>query len=197
MVATPIPRANVPCDQGSRPRSLENARARLAGAPPRLDLATRPRLLSVTYSRPILRRLSDIGPGRVRADVCIIGAGAAGLTLAAELDGSPLRTIVLEGGGKRHDKRAQALYRSDVVGLAHGGIHELRFRVFGGTTTRWAGQALPLSDIDFTAREWVPGSGWPFGRDAIEGHYRRASALMQIPAFPRHLERNWPATLPP
>src|SRR4051794_5262318 len=124
MVETALQRADVPCDQGSRPRPLEDAGGRLGGAPPRLDPATRPWLLSVTYSRPILRRLSDIGPGRVRADVCIIGAGAAGLTLAAELDGSPLRTIVLEGGGKRHDKRAQALYRSDVVGLAHGGTHE-------------------------------------------------------------------------
>ena len=32
------------------------------------------------------------------ADICIVGAGAAGITLACELEGSGLKIIVLEAG---------------------------------------------------------------------------------------------------
>ena len=35
----------------------------------------------------------------LECDICIAGAGAAGITLAHELSGSKLRVIVLESGG--------------------------------------------------------------------------------------------------
>ena len=73
-----------------------------------------------------------------------------------------------------HEAASQDLYRSRVVGLKHKGIHDGRARVHGGTTTLWAGQALPLDPIDFEPRDWVPQSGWPFGRDTLEPYYRRA-----------------------
>src|SRR5207245_319558 len=57
------------------------------------------------------------------------------------------------------------------------GIHTGRFRVHGGTTTRWGGQILELDEIDFERRPWVPGSGWPFPKSELKRHYARALEL--------------------
>ena len=42
------------------------------------------------------------------ADVCIVGAGAAGITIAAELAGSDIAVILLESGGLERDDRNSA-----------------------------------------------------------------------------------------
>jgi choline dehydrogenase-like flavoprotein len=144
----------------------------------------------------VIRDLQSVDGDRLEADVCIVGAGAAGITIARELDGCGRRVVVLEGGGRSVAPGAQDLYGSVVVGLAHGGIHGMRFRVFGGSTTRWAGQVLPLFDVDFERRDWVPGSGWPLTRDELEPFYRRATALMEVRPFERDPAGGWPTALP-
>lgn len=141
--------------------------------------------------------LTDIAdhPGeRFRADVCVIGAGAAGLTIASELADGRATVVLLESGGLSMEPATQALYRSDVTGLPHGGIHSMRFRVFGGSTSRWAGQALPLARIDFEARSWVASSGWPIEREELNSYYARASRLLGVPSFAEvgDEERDWP-----
>src|ERR1700736_765195 len=100
----------------------------------------------------MIKDIRDVDASSAQADVCIIGTGAAGLTLALELQATPLRVIVLEGGGARLDQTSQGLYQAELAGLHHKGITDARFRVFGGTTTRWTGQVLPLFDIDFEQR---------------------------------------------
>jgi NADPH-dependent 2,4-dienoyl-CoA reductase/sulfur reductase-like enzyme len=53
---------------------------------------------------------SEIDHGaELACDVCVIGAGAAGLTVAHELAGSGLSVIVIAGGGRRRRARDQAL----------------------------------------------------------------------------------------
>ena len=142
----------------------------------------------------MLREIEDID-GPLRADVCIVGSGAAGLTIARELEGSGLRTVVLEGGRATVDERSQGPYRSRVAGLAHGGIHDLRLRAFGGTTTRWAGQALPLFPLDFARRAWVRDSGWPLDFDEVWPYYSRAADVMGIRPFTRDPVAGWPDVL--
>src|SRR5262249_6543301 len=88
--------------------------------------------------------------------------------------------VVLEAGGLHYEVRSQDPYRSEVVGLPHTGVHCGRVRVFGGTTTLWAGQALPLSPIDFEVRDWVPHSGWPVSFSALRSYYRRAEEVMKL-----------------
>lgn len=144
----------------------------------------------------MIRAISDIKDRRLNADVCIVGSGAAGITLARELVGSGLRTVVLEGGRRQFDARSQKLYDSELCGLSHAGIHSYRFRVFGGATTRWAGQALPLFEIDFQQRDWVAHSGWPIARDELLPYYTRAASIMGIDAFPENARDGWPQALP-
>jgi choline dehydrogenase-like flavoprotein len=116
-------------------------------------------------------------PSAQPADICIVGAGAAGILLALELARQGKHVLVLEGGGPSVEEDSQEPYRSEIAGLPHNGIHIGRFRAKGGTTTRWGGQILELDDADFTVRDWVPGSGWPFPKQELAPFYQRALSL--------------------
>ena len=74
------------------------------------------------------------------ADVCIVGAGAAGIVLAAQLARKGKRVLLLESGGRKEDEAFQQLNRSDRVGQPLKSVHAGRFRALGGTTIRWGGQ---------------------------------------------------------
>lgn len=119
----------------------------------------------------------------MRADLCMIGCGAAGIALARELAGSPISVVILEGGGTQIEEPSQELNECEVVGLDHDGTLTGRFRVLGGATRRWAGQAIPLLDIDFERRSWIPHSGWPITRAELEPYYVRAFRLLGIEPF--------------
>ena len=111
------------------------------------------------------------------AEVCIVGAGAAGIVLAVELARQGKRVLLLEGGGGDVEEASQEPYRSELAGLAHNGIHVGRFRAAGGSTTRWGGQILELDALDFEQRPWIQGSGWPIEKAALQPFYDRAIAL--------------------
>ena len=113
-------------------------------------------------------------------DLCIIGTGAAGLALASEMLNTPFNIILIESGGLEHEPKTQALYNADISGLPHTGTMEGRVRIPGGSTTKWAGQALPLMPIDFERRDWIPHSGWPVSFDDLTPYYRRASRFLLV-----------------
>jgi len=126
-------------------------------------------------------RMVEAG-AEIETDLCIVGGGAAGIALARGLIGAPLRVALLESGGLRFERRTQRLYVGENVGLPNYATAHSRFRVFGGSTTRWPGQCRPLDPIDFEARDWVPYSGWPFDRAHLEPWYRRAGAVCHLSA---------------
>jgi choline dehydrogenase-like flavoprotein len=111
------------------------------------------------------------------ADICIVGAGAAGITLAVESARKGKKVLLLEGGGAVREDSSQALYDSEIAGLPHRGIHTGRIRVKGGTTVRWGGQILELDARDFIPRPGVPESGWPFPKTELTSYYERALQL--------------------
>jgi choline dehydrogenase-like flavoprotein len=43
----------------------------------------------------------------ITADICIIGAGAAGISIAMEFTNSNYQVVLLEGGGFEYDDRIQ------------------------------------------------------------------------------------------
>jgi choline dehydrogenase-like flavoprotein len=135
-------------------------------------------------------------PSTHHADLCIVGSGALGISAAREFIGTSHSVIVLEGGGQSFEQKSQEPYQSDVVGLGHTGIHIGRARVLGGTTTLWAGQALPLFEVDFKKRDWVPFSGWPIERSALVDYYPRAQRVMQLPMV-SYDRATWPSATPP
>jgi choline dehydrogenase-like flavoprotein len=126
----------------------------------------------------VIRSLLDGAPTQAqRADVCIVGAGAAGIILAVELLKKGKSVLLLEGGGEEVEESSQDPYKSEIVGLKHDGVHIGRFRAMGGSTTRWGGQILELDDRDFQQRDGVEGSGWPIQKSELTPYYARAIEL--------------------
>jgi choline dehydrogenase-like flavoprotein len=119
----------------------------------------------------------------INTGVCIVGAGAAGITLARELNGSGLTCALLESGGMAFDSKTQELYAGDNIGRPLLDLTICRLRYFGGTTNHWSGWCMPLDPIDFEMREGLPYRGWPFGRFGLYRWYRRAQELCQIGPF--------------
>ena len=117
------------------------------------------------------------------ADVVVIGAGAAGITLALQLSTTGRRVVVLEGGQRVQTEASQARYRGRLtVGAAmhYPPLDANRLRMFGGTTNHWGGWCRPLEPNVFGARSGVSDTGWPIGRDELEPYYRRAAELCQL-----------------
>jgi choline dehydrogenase-like flavoprotein len=125
-------------------------------------------------------------------DVCIVGAGAAGITLAANLARRGIRTLLLEAGGRSYMARDQALYRGEVgEGLAFNGLYDGRFRLLGGSTTQWAGQVLEIEDVVFEKRPWVAGSGWPFAKSELARYYKQAAEIEGLADAPTGSDEVW------
>jgi choline dehydrogenase-like flavoprotein len=121
----------------------------------------------------------------VPGDVCIVGGGAAGISIArvlrgALVNGRPPRVVLLESGSFQPHRATQGLYRGRSIGREYFPLDGCRVRAFGGSTQRWGGWCRSLETDDFAQRDWVPGSGWPFERDDLRQYYREARKLCQL-----------------
>lgn len=110
-------------------------------------------------------------------DVCIAGAGAAGISLAAELAVHGCRVALLEGGGAQFESRSQSLYFGASDGLPFTGLYNGRCRVLGGTTTQWGGQMLEIDPHVFGVRPGLAGGQWPYPKAELLAAYGRALQL--------------------
>jgi len=119
----------------------------------------------------------------VESDVCIIGGGAVGITLAREFQDSEFRTILLESGGESMDADTQSLYQGKIVGHDYYRLDSSRLRFLGGTTNHWGGMCMPFDQIDFEYRPWVPHSGWPLDLSDLLPFYLRAHEVCELGAF--------------
>ena len=119
----------------------------------------------------------------LQADVCIIGGGAAGISMAREFIGTNKKVILLESGGFEYNQDIQALYSGDNTGLPSFDIDVNRLRFFGGTTNHWAGHSRPLDPIDFEKKSWIPHSGWPITRSDLESYYQRAQPILELGGY--------------
>ena len=118
------------------------------------------------------------------ADICIVGAGAAGISMALEFIDSGLEILLLESGGLAFDPRNQSLYEGEVADeRMHSQPVRFRQRQFGGSTTIWGGRCMPFDAIDFEQRDFVPHSGWPIGLDDLLPFYPKANRLCEAGEF--------------
>jgi choline dehydrogenase-like flavoprotein len=117
---------------------------------------------------------------RLECDVCVVGGGAAGVTLALQLSRSSMSVILLESGDWKADAQTQELYHGETADESlHSRPQFYRQRRFGGSTTIWSGRCVPYDPIDFEKRDYMPESGWPIGYDEIEPYYRRATRICE------------------
>ncbi len=122
----------------------------------------------------------------IESDVCIVGGGAAGITLALELAAGGMFVTLLESGFLDFDAATQDLYRGDNVGEpltvlgGEVGLDEIRLRWLGGTTNHWAGYCRPLQPVDFQRRDHLEVSGWPIDHDDLLPFWARAAEWCRI-----------------
>lgn len=149
------------------------------------------------------RRLT---PGtRPLFDVCIVGAGAAGITLALGLAGRGLKIIMLESGGRRASPAGRDLAGGETRGQPYFPLADTRLRRFGGTTGWWTGECRPLDVAeDLAPRPWLGHPGWPIDPCQLETYYARAAPLCGLDAWPFDPPEPWfvdaglePLPLPP
>ena len=137
----------------------------------------------------------------LQADICIVGAGIAGISIAKEFIGRSESVVVLEGGGleftkslrnlpsvlQRHTLGEQALARGRNEGQPYYPLRFTRVRAFGGSSRAWhehrGVHARPLDAIDFETRDGLPEHGWPFERTQLDPFYERAQQLCGLGPF--------------
>ncbi|WP_431957589.1 GMC oxidoreductase [Nocardia lijiangensis] len=125
--------------------------------------------------------LPAVGDAELTADVCVVGSGPAGLTIAAELANSALRVLVLESGGRESADATNALDDYDNVGARRAQTDRIAGdRILGGNSHTWSGRCALLDELDFRDRPWVPGSGWPIGPADLEPFLTRAACHIGI-----------------
>ena len=112
-------------------------------------------------------------------DVCIIGSGPAGLTVANELSSSRLKICVLESGDLRRSSFADEFREVDYQGIKIR--NDSRERVFGGTSSTWAGLSSVLEPADLEKKDYISYSGWPISYKELSKYYAKASEIYNFP----------------
>ena len=80
----------------------------------------------------------------IEADLCIVGSGPAGVSIAKEFAGSKVQVLILEGGGAEQTPADQALYNFENVGAVRNTSGDpVRSRSIGGTSNLWTGRCAP------------------------------------------------------
>ncbi len=129
---------------------------------------------------------------RLQADICIVGAGPAGISLALQFADTNIRVIVLESGGLERDPETEDLNEIESVGLRRAPQDVTRCRGLGGTSALWSGRCGILDAIDYQARPWIPNSGWPICQDDIAPFIDRAARMLGLgPAFYGRLDMEY------
>lgn len=84
----------------------------------------------------------------LHCDVCVIGAGAAGLYLSTQLARSGISVVVLEAGGRFCKEGAHLGIETLCPATSYRGSTDGRYFGLGGSTARWGGLTVSHSDLD-------------------------------------------------
>lgn len=125
----------------------------------------------------------------LQADVCVIGAGPAGTTLALELAACGRKVLLLEAGGLGSDAARDAL-AAPASGFRYGSeTRIIQHLQFGGNANAWhvrtplAGDYVRFAafqDADFEARDETGNWRWPFTAADLQSAEQRALELWQL-----------------
>ena len=145
-----------------RPRSAAACTSSTAGSSPRPTWApwASMRFDTATPEREAFAKVFD---------VCVIGSGPAGITLARRLAARGLEVALMEAGDIYWSEESQGIYVGEITGLPYHDLDMARLRYFGGTSGHWNG-ACP----DLDAASFLPnplngtGDGWPIRKADLD-----------------------------
>ncbi|MCU0552369.1 MAG: GMC family oxidoreductase [Leptolyngbya sp. Prado105] len=127
----------------------------------------------------------------IETDLCIVGSGPSGLSIAKEFVGTKVKVVILEGGGKSDEPDTQSLYAIESVGAPRQmDQNVIRSRILGGTSHIWTGRVAPFDELDFRERSWVPHSGWAIARRSLDPYLVRGGENLGLGPY-CYDERLW------
>ena len=115
-------------------------------------------------------------------DICVVGSGPAGVTLARRLAARGLSVGVFEAGGLEQTADSQSLYQGTTAGQPYYPLDGARLRYFGGSSNHWGGWTRPLDAYDFEPKAHHPLSGWPITKADLDPYAAEAGAILDLPA---------------
>lgn len=116
-------------------------------------------------------------------DVCIVGAGPAGIALARQLAAVGADVALMEGGNREFSEESQNLYVGQTSGLDYFPLDAARLRYLGGTSNHWMNACRELDAHDFEPRPHHPWSGWPIGKEDLDPYSEEASRIIDLDGF--------------
>ena len=124
-------------------------------------------------------------------DICIVGAGAAGIAMAQRLAKSSLKVILLVSGApgdrSKPDPSRQALYGGTVGPFLQrvdpDFLMRSRLHMYGGTTNHFGFWARPLDAADYLPRPGYRDASWPLRPDELAPYYAAAHRFGQFGPF--------------
>src|SRR6185503_17470803 len=127
--------------------------------------------------------MGDLPAALRSAEVCVVGAGPAGITAALALGSAGRAVVLLESGQLRASHPIQELNDGDHEGAPYDGLVRTRQRQVGGTANIWnvpvdgelGAKYVPLSPRDL--------ADWPIDWAELEPHYREAQTVCGLGPF--------------
>ncbi len=116
----------------------------------------------------------------INHDVCIIGAGAAGITIANKLSDAGLKVILCEAGSDEYTEVSQNNYIGKVTGDFYFDLDVARLRYLGGTTNHWNGMCRPFEKIDFDRNYLGEEFVWPVKYEEVFKYQNEACNILEI-----------------
>ncbi|WP_164661023.1 GMC oxidoreductase [Tropicibacter sp. Alg240-R139] len=113
-------------------------------------------------------------------DVCILGAGAAGITLAVRLGRAGKRVALCEGGGLDYEDESQEIYAGSTLGDPYFDLDIARLRYFGGSTNHWGGYCRSFEAADFNRGHMGDDFRWPITYDELLAYRSDACEIVEI-----------------
>lgn len=112
-------------------------------------------------------------------DVCIAGAGPAGITLARRLSARGLSVALMEAGGLEITDESQALYQGDIVGLGYWDLDVVRIRALGGCSGHWSGRCRAIDAEAFRPSAVRP-RAWPIEKTDLDPYQAETAEILDL-----------------
>lgn len=113
-------------------------------------------------------------------DAAIIGAGAAGITLALKLAAEGQKVALIEAGGLEWSAESQQIYDAKTVGDPYFDLDVARLRYFGGTTNHWQGWCRTFEREDFNRGYLGDQYKWPITFEELDQYLLEACEILEI-----------------
>lgn len=113
-------------------------------------------------------------------DVAVIGAGAAGITIAIKLASNGKKVALIEAGGQEYSEVSQEVYRAKTMGDPYFDLDVARLRYFGGTTNHWGGWCRTFEPEDFNRGYLGKEYEWPIKLSELNKYLVEACKILEI-----------------